>query len=58
MVGVATHGNLYIVSNQDGISSINDLKNKRIGVFGQGNVPDLTLRYLFDKNEIEYRQAD
>ena len=58
MVGVATHGNLYIVSNQGSISSLKDLQNKRIGVFGQGNVPDLTLRYLLNSNGIEYKQAD
>ena len=56
MVGVATHGNLYIVSNQN-ISSLNDLKGKQVGVIGQGNVPDLTLRYVLNQNEIIYKQV-
>ncbi len=56
MVGVATHGNLYIVSNKK-ISTINDLKGKQIGVIGQGNVPDLTLRYILNQNQINYKQV-
>ncbi|MBE5756976.1 MAG: ABC transporter substrate-binding protein [Clostridiales bacterium] len=57
MVGVVTHGNLYVVSNKQ-ITSLDGLKGERIGVIGQGNVPDLTFRALLAKNNIEYVQND
>lgn len=55
MLGVVTHGNLYIVSNQE-INTVNDLKGKTIGCFQQGNVPDLMLRCVLKKNNITFAQ--
>lgn len=56
-VAVMTHGNLFIVSSEN-ITSINDLNGKTIGVIGQGQVPDLTFKYILSKNGISYEIAD
>lgn len=56
MLGVVTHGNIYVMSSE-AISSLGDLKGKTIGVIGQGQVPDLTFRYLLNKNDISYEIA-
>ncbi len=48
MAGVVTHGNLYIVSNEQ--IALSDLKGKVIGVIGQGLVPDLTLKAVLNDN--------
>ena len=53
MVSVITHGNLYIMSKTE--STINSLKDKTIGVIGgEGKVPDLTLKTVFNKNSLKY----
>ena len=57
MLGVVTHGNLYVMSSED-ISSLADLRGKVVGVIGQGQVPDLTFRYLLRKNGVEYTIAE
>lgn len=51
MVSVVTHGNLYIMSTEK--LTVNDFNNKRIAVIGQGNVPDLTLKAVLKKNNIQ-----
>ncbi len=52
IVNVVTHGNLYIVSDQE--ITLNDLVGKVVGVIGQGLVPDLTLRAVLTQSNIEY----
>ncbi len=53
MVSVITHGNLYIMSKTQ--STINSLKGKNIAVIGgEGKVPDLTLKTVFNRNSIKY----
>ncbi len=56
MLSVNTHGNLYVVGDAADAENLtlDDLKGKRVGVIGQGNVPDLTFRMLLDKQEVEY----
>lgn len=57
MVSVITHGNLYImakVKDDDTQIRLSDLDGKKIGVIGQGNVPDLTLKTVLAKNSMEY----
>lgn len=56
MVSVVTHGNLYIVCNEE--ISITDLKGKKMGVIGQGLVPDLTLKAVLSKNGITVTTED
>lgn len=50
MAGVVTHGNLYIVSNEQ--ITLTALKGKVIGVIGQGLVPDLTFRSILKSNNL------
>ena len=48
MTAVVTHGNLYIVSNEE--ITLEGLKGKVIGVIGRGLVPDLTFRAVLKDN--------
>ena len=56
MVSVVTHGNLYIVSKTP--ASLKDLAGKKIGVIGEGKVPDLTLKSILKKNSMGYSTID
>ena len=47
LVSVITHGNLYLMCSEE--ITANDLKDKTIGVFGLGNVPDLTFKAVLGK---------
>lgn len=53
MLTVNTHGNLYVVGDGESID-INGLADKRVGVIGQGNVPDLTLRMLLGERGMKF----
>lgn len=56
MVASITNGNLFIVSKgKNKIESIKDLKDKTIGVTGEGLVPDITLKYLLSKNKLSVK---
>ncbi len=57
MLTVNTHGNLYVVGDGDA-SDLSALKGSKLGVIGQGQVPDLTLRMLLDGAEIPYAVSD
>ena len=48
MTAVVTHGNLYIVSNEE--LTLEGLKGKVIGVIGRGLVPDLTFKVILKDN--------
>ncbi|MCH5153671.1 MAG: ABC transporter substrate-binding protein [Clostridiales bacterium] len=52
MLSVNTHGNLYMVGGEQDVS-LSDLKGKRLGVIGQGSVPDNTLRMLLKNANID-----
>ena len=56
LVMTLTHGNLYIVGSD--MSGVESLVGKRVGAIGQGQVPDLVLRYILKKSGIEYVQSD
>lgn len=58
MLSVNTHGNLYIVGANDESVELDDLVGKKVGVIGQGNVPDLTFRMLLKESEISYSVSD
>ena len=47
LVSVVTHGNLYLMCSEK--ITADDLKDKNIGMFGQGQVPDLTFRAVLGK---------
>lgn len=51
MVAVVTHGNLYIMSDEE--IEISDLKEKEVAVIGQGLVPDLTFKSVLSKNRMK-----
>lgn len=57
MVSVNTHGNLYMVGGNENIA-LSDLVGKKLGVIGQGSVPDNMLRILLDNSEIGYERSD
>ena len=50
-VAIVTHGNLYLVSTER--VEIKDLKDKVVGVIGQGLVPDLTFKAILKANNME-----
>lgn len=54
MLSVNTHGNLYLVGDADDGMTLEKLKGARVGVIGQAQVPDLTLRMLLGESGIEY----
>lgn len=49
LVSVVTHGNLYLMSTIK-IESVLELKDKTVGVIGQGLVPDLTFKSILKSN--------
>lgn len=52
MLSVNTHGNLYMVGGEENIT-LEDLKGKKLGVIGQGSVPDNVLRVLLKDANID-----
>ena len=56
LVSVVTHGNLYIMSTEE-FTSVTELKDKVIGVIGQGLVPDLTFKAVLNKNKMTTQVA-
>lgn len=57
VVATVTNGNLYIVGNSN-LSSLSDLKNKVVGVIGEGNVPDLNFKYLLSSSDIGFEENE
>lgn len=59
MLGVVTHGNLYLIS-KDGeqitAENIEDLKGKTVGVLQINQVPGLTLKVVLKKYGVEYKE--
>lgn len=59
MLSVNTHGNLYIVGGANNTDiELSDLVGSRLGVIGQGSVPDNVLRMLLDNEDIDYQQSE
>jgi NitT/TauT family transport system substrate-binding protein len=53
LAAVPIWGILHIVSNQN-ISSLDDLKGETLLVYGRSGVPGITIRALFELNNIKY----
>lgn len=51
-IDINTLGVLYAVSQDSSISSVNDLKGKKILVTNKGTTPDYVLQYLLNQNNI------
>lgn len=52
VIDVNTLGVLYVVSGDDSIKGINDLKGKTVYMTGKGTVPEYSFKYLLDQNGI------
>ena len=59
IIAGATRGNLFIVGvgSGDGLT-LADLVGSVVGVIGQGQTPDLVLRYILESNSVDYAIAD
>lgn len=65
IVGTSVWGNLYMLTSNENVKSIADLKGKKITSFAKGMTPDLIMRYVLKENgivpdtdvEIEYLAA-
>jgi NitT/TauT family transport system substrate-binding protein len=55
LAAVPIWGILHIVSNQN-ITSLNELKGETILVYGRSGVPGITLRAIFEQNNIKYAE--
>ena len=52
VIDINTLGVLYLVSGQDSVSSVDDLKGKTIYLTGKGTTPDYVLQYLLAQHNI------
>ena len=50
--GITGNGNISLVTKDDNINSLSDLKGKKVHVAGQGATPDYLFRYLLSENGI------
>ena len=55
MVAIITHGNLYIVSDEE--ITLADLSEREVAVIGQGLVPDLTFKAVLKKHGMNFKVA-
>jgi len=53
VAAISTLGVLYIVSNDNSIKNISDLRNKTIYVSGQGATPEYALKYILKQNGLK-----
>lgn len=53
VLAINTLGVLYIVNNDDSVSSLDDLKGKTIYATGQGAAPEYVLRYVLSQNGVD-----
>ncbi len=55
MLGAVTHGNLYIISEDETpLTALSVLEGKDIGVLQMNNVPGLTFKTVLNKNGVEW----
>lgn len=53
MIACPVWGTLYILSNLPEVNELSDLKNRNVGVFGQGTTADILFQKLIQKKGIE-----
>ncbi len=53
LAGISGQGMMSILSKDESITSLADLKGKKLTVAGQGGTPEYIIRYLCDANGIE-----
>ncbi len=58
MLGVVTHGNLFLMKKQTGenitLDNLDTLIGKKVGVLNLANVPGLTFKAILSDNDIEF----
>lgn len=57
VIDINTLGVLYLVSGQDSVSSVEDLKGKTIYLTGKGTTPDYALQYLLAQHNVELSEV-
>lgn len=57
LLSVNIFGVLYMVGKNE-LNEIKDLAGKRVVTIGRGGSPDLMLKYILDKNGIEYEDSE
>ena len=60
MVGVVTHGNLFLISKDGEVltaDNLDKLKGKTIGVLKMNEVPGLTLKVVLNKYNIPFEEV-
>lgn len=58
LIGVNTWGVLYLVENQAGVSTWDDLKGREVTLFSKGSSPDVVFRYLLAENGLTEEDVD
>lgn len=58
LAGISGQGMMSIVSKDESITSLEDLKGKKLTVAGQGGTPEYMIRYLCEANGIEIGTGD
>ncbi len=56
LASIVGYNVLYLVSHDLEIKNWQDLKNKKINVTSKGSTPDVILRYLLSKNNLNYQK--
>ena len=57
ILGTVSWGSLYLVSSENA-KGLEDLKNKKIGIIGRGQTPDIVFRSILSKNNINPESLD
>lgn len=57
ILGTVSWGSLYLVSSEN-INNISEIKNKKVGIMGRGQTPDIVFRNILAKNNIEADSID
>ena len=57
ILGTVSWGSLYLVSS-DNVNGLQDLKNKKTGIIGRGQTPDIVFRNILSKNNVDPDSLD
>lgn len=52
LIAINTQGVLYLLTNDDSVNSIADLKGKTLYATGQGSTPEFLLNFILEKNNL------
>ncbi len=52
LIAINTQGVLYLLTNDDSVTSLDDLKGKPIYATGQGSTPEYLLNFILEKNNL------